>query len=147
MISNTSLQCIQKIQNKAVKLINPYIQNINKLYTEFKIMTLKQSIFAANCKITYRLEQDTLPGKLPQLFKTDNKGNSLLKTHNYSTRSKDIPNLARMQTKQYIDSFLTKCIVDYQTLPIATRKSKNKTLFNKNLKEIILSRKGITVSQ
>ena len=144
MISNTKLQCIQKIQNKAVKLINPYIQNVNKLYLEFGILTTKESIFAENCKITYRLEHDILPGKLPQLFKTDNKGNSLIKNHKYRTRSKCIPNLARMHTKQYTDSFLTKCIVDYQTLPTVTRKSKSKILFNKNLKEIILARKGIT---
>ena len=118
MISNTKLQCIQKIQNKAVKLINPYIQNVNKLYTDFEILKIKEK----NCKMAYRLNHDILPGKLPQLFKTDNKGNSLLKTHSYMTRSKGIPNLARMHTKQYIDSFLTKCIVDYQTLPSVTRK-------------------------
>ena len=131
MISNTKLQCIQKIQNKAVKLINPYIQNVNKLYTNSEILTTKEFIFVENCKMTYRLEHDILPAKFPQLFKTDNKGNSLLKTHSYRTRSKGIPNLARMHTKQYIHSFLTKCIVDYQTVPITMRKIKNKKLFSK----------------
>ena len=133
---------MQKIQNKAVKLINLYIQNVNKIYTELEILTIKESIYAENCKMTYRLEYDTLPGKLPQLFTTDNKGKSLLKTHSYMTRTKGIPNLARMQTKQYIDSFLTKCIVDYQTMPIAMRKIKNKEVFSRKLKRQILSRKG-----
>ena len=39
----------------------------------------------------HKLEHNNLPGKLPLLFMTDNKGKSLQKTHKYDTRTKNIP--------------------------------------------------------
>ena len=88
----------------------------------------------------HKLEHNRLPGKLPLLFKTDNKGKSLQKTHKYNTRTKNIPKLPKAQTKPYKNSFLSKCINDYQTIPKELRELTNSKLFSKKLKNLTLSR-------
>ena len=130
---------MQKLQNNAVRLINPYQQNIRKLYTDLEILNMRESIYTENCKMTHRLEHGMLLGKLPQLFNIDNKGRSLVKAHRYRTRTKNIPNLASMQTMQYRNSFFCKSITDYQTIPVEIRQVKNTKTFSKKMKRLVLS--------
>ena len=86
-----------------------------------------------------KLEHNRLPGKLPLLFMTDNKGKSLQKTHKYNTRTKNIPKTPKTHTKLYRNSFLTKCITDYQMIPKEVREITNRKLFTKKYKTIALS--------
>ena len=102
-------------------------------------MKLHEAIKMENCKMMHKLEHYNLPGKLPLLFMTNNKGNSLQKLHKYNTRTKNIPKLPKTHTKLYSNSFLTKCITDYQTIPKEIREITNRKLFIKKYKIITLS--------
>ena len=88
MISNTKLHSIQKLQNNALRLIDPYQKKIEKIYRDLEILNIKESIQVKNCKMAHKLEHNMLPGKLSQLFISDNKGRSLIKVHKYSKKMK-----------------------------------------------------------
>ena len=139
MVSNTQLNTIQKLQNQAIRLVDPNQHNIETSYKTLGIMKLHEAIKMKNCKMMHKLEHNSLPGKLPLLFMTDNKGKSLQKTHKYDTRTKTIPKPPKTHTKLYRNSFLTKCITDYQTIPKAVREITNRKLFTKKYKIIALS--------
>ena len=139
MISNTQLNTMQKLQNQAIRLVDSNQPNVETSYRTLAILKLNEAIKMKNCKMMHKLEHNRLPGKLPLLFKTDNKGKSLQKTHQYNTRTKNIPNLPKTQTKLYKNSFLSKCINDYQTIPKELREITNSKLFSKKCKNITLS--------
>ena len=66
--------------------------NQHKVETSYKtlrIMKLNEAIKMENCKMMHKLEHNNLPGKLPLLFVTDNKGKSLQKTHKIQYKDKE----------------------------------------------------------
>ena len=134
MVSNTKLTTIQKLQNQAIRLVDSSQHNIECSYKNLGIRKLYEAIKMENCKMMHKLEHHKLPGKLPLLFMSDNKGKSLQKTHKYNTRTNNIPKLPKTQTKLYSNSFLTKCITDYQTIPKEIREITNRKLHKKNKK-------------
>ena len=140
MVSNIQLLNLQKLKNKAIKIVDTQECSLEKIYIKHEILKIDEIIKVENCKLMYKLEHNILPGKLPTLFKTDNKGNSLEKNHNYNTRTKNIPKLSKAQSKTYLTSFLNRCVTDYQKVPIALRELTNIKLFSKKLKNLILSR-------
>ena len=79
MISNTQLANLQKLQNKVVQLVDTQQCTIENVYMSQEILKLKEVIKVEHCKLMHKLEHNNLPGKLPNLFKIDNKGNSLQK--------------------------------------------------------------------
>ena len=139
LYSNTQLNTMQKLQNQAIRLVDSNQPNIETSYKTLGILKLNEAIKMENCKMMHKLEHNRLPGKLSLLFKTDNKGKSLQKTHKYNTRTKNIPKLPKTQTKLYKNSFLSKCINDYQTIPRELREITNSKLFIKKYKNITLS--------
>ena len=142
MISNTQLNTMQRLQNKAIQLVNPKQTKVENTYKTLEILKIKEAIIVKNCKMIYKLEHNKhnkLPGKLPLLFNIDNTGRSLKKTHKYNTRTKNIPKIPKVQTKQYKNSFLCNCITDYQTVPIELRELTNSKIFSKKLKSLVLS--------
>ena len=140
MISNTQLNTIQKLQKKAIKFVDPTHNNIETVYKKLKVLKMKEILKIENCKMAHKLEHNKLPGKLPSLFNTDNIGRSLKKAHSYNTRTKKIPNLPRIHTKQYKDIFLCSCITDYQTVPTGLRQIWDTKKFTEKLKCLVLSR-------
>ena len=71
MVSNTQLTTIQK---QAIRLVDSSQHNIECLYKNLGILKLHEAIKMENCKMMHKLEHHNLPGKLPLLFMTDNKG-------------------------------------------------------------------------
>ena len=65
MISNTQLTMMQKLQNKAIKLVDPSQTKIESTYQTLEILKLNEAIVLANCKMMHKLEHNRLPGKLP----------------------------------------------------------------------------------
>ena len=139
MVSNTQLTTIQKLQNQAIRLVDSSQHNIERSYKNLGIMKLHEAIKMENCKMMHKLEHHNLPGKLPLLFMSDTKGESLQKTHKYNTRTKNIPKPPKTQTKLYSNSFLTKCITDCQTIPKEIREITNRKQFTKKYKIRTLS--------
>ena len=66
-ISNTQLTTMQKLQNKAIKLVDLSQTKIESTYKTLEILKLNEAIVLENWKMMHKLEHNRLPGKLPLL--------------------------------------------------------------------------------
>ena len=82
------------------------------------------------CKLGYNLKKRLLPEPLIDLFENCSK-----KTHSYSTRNKNLPNIKRHTSREYNKSFLCKSLVYTHKLNYKTINSKNREEFVKNYKQ------------
>ena len=139
MISSTKLDCLQKLQNKCIRKIDVHEKKVEKTYQKHKIMKLKEALRLENCKLAYRLEHKMLPINLQQLFNTNQRGMCLKKIHNYGTRNKMLPNIARTHSKLYSTSYLCNSLREYQMIGTEIRQAKSLKLFNSILKKKILT--------
>ena len=140
MISTTKMDSLQKLQNKCVRKIDTYENQVQKTYQRHKILRVKEALTLENCKMVYRLEHKLLPKKLAHLYNTSQQGKSLIKTHGYNTRNKMIPNLAKTHCKEYNTSYLCSSLKDYQNIKVEIRQAKSIKIFNAILKETLLTR-------
>ena len=108
MIKKEQLNKISNLQRKAVSLIN-LNSSVNNVMSEEKILTIDE--------IGHRLLAGTLPINLSRDLKKDHLSNSLIKEHNYDTCHKRDLYLPKARGKTYRDSFLYKCILEYNNLP------------------------------
>ena len=107
-------------------------------YTKEKMMRLDDLIKIENIKLGYKLEHSQLPTTIQNMLNTDSKEKSLVKTHPYPTRTKNVPNLPRAQNKAYHTSFLVKSIKEYEKLPLELRESKTLSGFIRKAKKRML---------
>ena len=114
MCKKIDLNRLQKAQDKCIKLLNPK-QNKEENYSKNKILTLPQLIRLEEIKLGYKITNKMLPPNLQRLLDTDRNGYDLNKNHAYNTRKKKIPNLPRINTKAYTQSFLNKGISSYSS--------------------------------
>ena len=103
------------LQKKAISLIN-LNSNVNTIMSEEKILSIEEIIKLELLKIGYLLSIGTLPINLSRDLKKDHLLNSLIKEHNYDTRHKQDLYLPKAKGKTYRDSFLYKCILEYNNL-------------------------------
>ena len=140
MVTNSKMECLQKIQNRCIRRINQNEKKINTIYTKYRILKVKETLVLENCKLIYRYEQNKLPTKLKNLLETNQHGDSLLKQHKYNTRHKRLPNMARSHCKIYNTSYLCSSVKDYQKLSLNVRKADDLKKFSILLKDILLTR-------
>ena len=107
-------------------------------YKKEKMMRLDDLIKIENIKLGYKLEHSHLPITIQHMLKTDSKEKSLVKTHPYPTRTKNVPNLPRTMNKAYHTSFLVKSIKEYEKLPLEMRESKTLSGFIRQAKRKML---------
>ena len=93
------------------------------------MLNLDELIQIENMKLGYKLEHGLLPTTIQNMIKSDSKEKSLVKTHSYPTRTKNIPNLPRAQNKTYHASFLFQSIKECEKLPLEVRDSKRLPTF------------------
>ena len=139
MINSIKMDSLQKLQNKCIRKINQNEKQVNNIYTKYKILRLKELLVLENCKLIYRLEHHRLPRQIDYLFKTSQQGKSLLKQHNYNTRHKKLPNMARTHCKVYSTSFLCSSIRDYQKIGFDIKKTEKLKKFTHLLKNHLLT--------
>ena len=84
-------------------------------YGNNNILTLPQLIHLEEIKLGYKITNKLLPTNLQSLLDTDQNGYDLNKNHTYNTRKKKVPNLPRISTKAYTQSFLNKGISSYSS--------------------------------
>ena len=115
-ISTDQLNKIQKIQNKCVSIIckRTHVNEIN--YKNLQLLKIKEIIKLENLKIAYKLNKNLLPKKISECALSDQKGKSLLRTHNYGTRAKSIPYTPKTQNKKYGNSILCESVQEFRTL-------------------------------
>ena len=129
---------LQKLQTKCLQLVqsNQTKSNPNR---NLGILTIDEMISLENMKFGYKLVHQMLPQKIAEICYVDSKDQSLIKSHQYSTRNKSVPNLPRNMNKLYRESFLCKGPQSWLTLSVETREKYNLKTFIKKCKENLLS--------
>ena len=122
------LNKIDKLQKKAISLIN-LNSNVNTIMNEEKLLSIEEIIKLELLKIGHRLAIGTLPINLSRDLNKNHLSNSLIKEHNYDTRHKRDLYLPKAKGKTYWDSFLYKCILEYNNLCESLKSVKNISLF------------------
>ena len=112
LILNTQIGKLQREQTKCLNLVNSQLP-----FKSLKILSICDLIKLENVKFGYKLVNGMLPTKIELCTQTDAKGKSLKKVHTYATRQKQLPNLPRVQTTQYLNSVFCNGIKNYNVLP------------------------------
>ena len=99
MASLEQLNKIRKTLNICVKILKPKTE-INKSYSDLKILTLDQLIELEHNTLTYKISKGSLPMKIREIIHCDQNIKSLQKNHNYNTRKKSKPNIPQPKTKK-----------------------------------------------
>ena len=136
MINHSQLKRIQKLQDKTVHLIDSF-KNVEAIYLNYKISNLRQLITMEQQKFMYRLINNLLPVNLSNLAKTDHKGFTLCKTHDYNTRLKAEPNLPPTKSSLYHNSYLHQSIKVFGILPNEIKNKTNLKMFARSIKHLI----------
>ena len=97
MAKQSDKKLIEKIQNQCVSIIDPKCKT-SKIYKTYNLLKLKDLIDLSNWKFAHQFEQDTLPKRIRESILYDHRNNSLIKSHPYKTRNKNIPNLLESHT-------------------------------------------------
>ena len=66
--------------------------NLEKKYSEHRILKIKDILLLENCKIGYKLINKQLPTNIQTSITTDHNTKTLTKSHKYDTRYKVLPN-------------------------------------------------------
>ena len=138
MLSHPQLNQLQKLQNKCVQLINPYL-HVENNYLTYNIPKLSQMIWLGNVKRWHQCGLSILPKNLALSMISDHNEKSLIASHRYPTRSRKVPRLPNIQNKLYHESLLFKGLSDYMKLSAEMRKIKNISAFVFKGKELSLT--------
>ena len=111
--------------------------------SEENILSIDEIIKLELLKIGHQLSIGTLPINLSRDLKKDHLSNSLTKKHNYDTRHKQDLYLPKAKGKTYRDSFLYKCILEYNNLPKSLKSVKKMSTFVRLCKKNYLTNKAI----
>ena len=120
-LTSAKLNKLQRIQNNCVNLIKRY-QNMTSQYRDLGILNMSNIIAIENMKLGYKFNKKQLPTCIHELLTKDQNQCSLVKTHNYATRHKSLPNKPKGSYVQYGNSFLCKWIDDYTPLSTEIKK-------------------------
>ena len=129
---------LQKIQNKCMKYILPYRKQQGELNSTLEILKIKDMLQLANWKFGYKLKHHQLPPKITTICQEDSKKLSLLPTHHYNTRTKNIPNLPNGANKLYKDSFLCKGPRSILSLDLELQKLPHLQIFTSRCKKQLI---------
>ena len=135
--SKEQIKKIQKLQTKCLQLIHNK-QTKSTPNNSLGILTIEELIRLENMKFAYKLVHQMLPQKIVEICYEDSKHQSLIKSHQYSTRNKSVPNLP-VNMNKYRESFLCKGPQSWLTLSVETREKYNLKMFIKKCKENLLS--------
>ena len=98
MIDNETKNKIQKCMDTCFNLIT-HLPPIPLNYKKEKMLRLEELLLLENTKLSYKLQHSLLPQKLHSMLLSDSKKKTLVKKHQYETRTKNIPKLPSAQTK------------------------------------------------
>ena len=135
MLQNGLTQKLSKIQNNAVKLIDP-TSKVECFYQKHRILKFDDMVKVEQCKLGYKLCHGLLPTAMASNMTKDHQNEFLAKGHRYSTRNKAIPNLPKALGKKYRSSFLYNSIKLYSELDDRLKSAQNLQTFAKQCKRI-----------
>ena len=123
-IESIQKYCVRAIMNKSKK------HHTDPLFTELKIMKIKEIEHFEHSKLGYCIKKKLLPRPILNMFNAYGK-----KTHSYNTRNKDLPNIKRQKSDNYNKSFLCRSLHNYSTLMRNLQLSKSKKDFEFSYKK------------
>ena len=127
LIPKETLKKLQKIQNTCMGILQNDTTN--------NILTVSDQITLDMCKLWHKKSLGLLPKNLDQAMSTDHLNKSLLKSHPYNTRQKNLENRPRSTQHQYHESFLVKGNRVYSQLNKSLRACKTIQQFTRLLKK------------
>ena len=133
LVSEAQIRKIENLQKKCIRLITTKPKN-----NDHGILYVKELIELENCKFGYKLNNNLLPDSIRTCCYTDQLGKTLMKTHQYSTRQKNLPNIPKANTSKYLKSILCEGNRKYSQLDTKLKQSKNLTVFTKALNRQLL---------
>ena len=128
------LNKIIKLQAKCLQLIQP-----KGTSSSLNILGLEDMIKLENMKFGYKPVHHMLPLRIAEICHEDSQTQSLTKTHKYSTRNKNVPNLPVRMNKQYRESFLCKGPQSWLTLSVETKEKHDLKSFARKCKDTLLN--------
>ena len=137
MLQKGLAQKLGKIQNNAVKLIDP-TSKVEDLYQKHRVLKFDDMVKVEQCKLGYKLCHGLLPKAMASNMTKDHHNEFLAKGHRYSTRNKAIPNLPKVLGKKYRSSFLYNSIKLYSELDDRLKSAQNLLTFAKQCKRFHL---------
>ena len=129
MATRDAIKKLSSIQLKCIKCIGK-----NKTDT---FMIVSDLIKFELAKFGWKITNKQLPPSLSTNILTTHCGQTLTKTHRYSTRNKAIPNIPAVKNKLYSASIFCKGISFFSNLPTELKNLKSKSLFYKQTKSYL----------
>ena len=137
MVSPTALTKVQKIQDKAVHLIDTH-KPLKDVYKEHKILNVSSLVKLENYKVWFKFHTQQLPTRLYQMMTEDASLKSIGKSHSYNTRRKHELNLPTA-SGHYKNSFYVKGLREYSMLPVHIKDSNSISQFVNKCKKVLLN--------
>ena len=138
MLPESSLNKLQTYQNKCINLIDNSRAHTDLKFKTNRILKIKDVLLLENCKIAYKLLNQHLPTRIQESLTTDHTTKTLTKTHNYNTRSKDLPNNPKVKGKYYNNSFLNTSLQAIKPFMVITKEARNIKHFTNIMKNKLL---------
>ena len=138
MIKKEQLHKLQKCQNKCLELLYGKEASVNNFH-KYKMLRINEIIKLTNVKHAHKIQYSHLPKRIIECSMNDERNNSLIKKHRYSTRHKTSLNLPITKNQVYRKSFLYQSIFDYQDIPLALKAVSNEKSFVLQCKKAALN--------
>ena len=132
MLSMQMIHKLSKAQRTAISLVDPS-KKPYLVFHENKILMITKMIHLEQCKLGYKLCHNLLLKRLEENMTKDHKQHSIVKTHQYSTRNKKVPNLPQASGSKY------RSIKLYSDLSHAAKQTKSLHAFVKHCKQEYLT--------
>ena len=137
--SNTQINRIQKIQNKALQYVTNK-SNALENKKELQVLDIPSMTELSNLKFGYKVLHNLLPPVTGTLCMFDSKNKILSKQHKYDTRNKKTPYLPKNASEQYKNSFLCQRPQSLLTINVETRMNLILSSFTKHCKGLLLNK-------
>ena len=128
------------LQRKCSRLIDSSLST-SETFKKLQILTVPDLIKLEQCKLGYKLCNGLLPTVLTRLMMHDSNNCTMVKSHSYKTRHKDIPNRPNARSTLYHRSFLYQAIACYSKLDKKLRDSSTLFSFIRQLKKSTITNK------
>ena len=106
---------LTRLQRTAVSLVD-MTKPTDQVFKTMGILTFGNLIRLEQMKLGFKLCHELLPVKFAMQLKEDHRGCAMVKTHQYSTRNKNIPNRPKVTNNKYRSSFLYMAVKEYSDL-------------------------------
>ena len=141
MLQTSLAQRLSKIQNNAVKLIDP-TSNLEDLYQRHRILKFDDMVKVKQRKLGYKLCHGLLPKAMATKMTKDHQNEFLAKGHKYFTRNKAVPNLPKVLDNKYRSSFLFNSIKLYSELDDRLKTAPDLVTFAKQCKYLHFAKRA-----